>query len=81
MLVCALPPESLFGKSDKLQETYKHIAEHRPDKLEERRMGTHANIWKKAGVRFTCKEPPWRARADHSIRALPCTDKLQGSPY
>ena len=32
-------------------------------------------------MRSTCKEPPWRAREDHSIRASPCTDKLQGSPF
>ena len=31
-------------------------------------------------MRSTCTEPPWRAREDHSIRALPCTDMLQGSP-
>ena len=32
-------------------------------------------------MRSTCREPPWRARADHSIRASPCTDMLQGSPF
>ena len=45
---------------------------------------TQPPIWgfRKAlnGMTFTCKVPPWQAREDHSTRALPCTDKLQGSP-